>query len=265
MEVTTRKPFKRKALFRSHHTQAASRFLLFGLSHLVLALVSVWPRQASAQADAPPRNYLDLGPHFVVAPGAGATTEFRDILLQRSASARMAGSATYRGWSLSGALDQSIESTETRASELLATYSQKLPYADWHLGVAHAQINGSYSDECTSASLTVSSNELSSTIIDLTVQNDFADTCRFFAAGVSQMLWQRGVHQLVFRVSASSWTTDTLETDGLSVRLMGRSQLDKNQSLHYHIGHIDSHLNQGSLQSRPSGATVGINYVWEFR
>lgn len=265
MVVAARKLFRWKTRFRGHHAQADGRFLLLRLIHLVLTLVLMGSSQASAQADAPPHDYLDLGPHFVIAPGVGSTTEFRDLLLQRSASARLAGTATYRGWSLSGALDQSIESTGTRASELLATYSHKLPYADLHLGIAHARIDGEYSDECSSASLTASSNSISSTKLDLTIQNDLSDTCRFFAVGASQMLWQRGIHQIVFRVSASSWTTDTLETNGWSVRLMGRSQLDANQSLHYHIGYIDSDLNQDPLQSRPSGATVGINYVWEFR
>ncbi|MBO1542140.1 hypothetical protein [Pseudomonas sp. OA65] len=265
MEVTTRKFFRWKTRFRGRHIQVVSRFLLPWLVHLALALVLVRPSQASAQADAPPRNYLDLGPHFVVAPGVGSSSEFRDILLQKSASARMAASANYRGWSLSGTLDKSIESTETHASELLATYSHKLPYVDVHLGIAHAQIEGDYSEECTSASLTASSNNFSSTNLDVTVQNDLADNCRFFAAGASQMLWQRGIHQIFFRASASSWTTDTLEADGWSVRLMGRSKIDENQSFHYHIGYIDSDLNRDSLKSRPSGSTIGINYVWEFR
>ena len=265
MAVAARKLFKWKTCFRDRHTHAAGRFLLLWLVHLVLAVGVVGPLQASAQADAPPRDYLDLGPHFVLAPGVGSTTEFRDLLLHRSVSARLAGTATYRGWSLSGTLGKSTDSMGTRASELLATYSHKLPYVDLHLGIVHAQIDGSYSGECTSASLTASTNSLSSTKLDLTVQNDLEDTCRFFAVGASQVLWQRGIHQVIFRVSTSRWTTDALETDGWSVRLMGRSQVDASQSIHYHIGYINSYLNKDPLQSRPSGATVGINYVWEFR
>lgn len=235
------------------------------LSTLVLASALSVPSQASAQADAPPRDYLDLGPHFVVAPGFGTTTEFRDLLLQKAASLRVAGTATYRGWSLSATLDQSVESTGTRASDLLATYSHKLPYVDLHLGIVHGRIDGDYSGGCTAASATASSNSLPSTKLDLTVQNDLSGACRLVSIGASQVLWRRGTHQLDLRASATNWKTDILKTDGWSVRLMGRSQLEANQSIHYHIGYVDSNLRQGALQSKPSGITVGINYVWEFR
>lgn len=232
---------------------------------LALALSLLGSSQAGAQANAPPHDYQDLGPHFVVSPGFGSTTEFRDLLLQKSASARLAGTATYRGWSLSGALSQSVQSSKPRAYELLATYSHKLPYADLHIGIVHARIDGSYSSGCTAASLTASSNSLSSTKLDLTVQNDLSGTCRLVSIGASQVLWQSGIYQIDLRASANSWRTDVLKTDGWSMRLMGRSQLDANQSLHYHVGYIESSLSQGTLQSRPSGATVGINYAWEFR
>lgn len=265
MAVAARESFKRKTHRRCRLRGAPRDFSLPWLIRLALALVLVGPSQASAQADAPPRDYLDLGPHFVVAPGFGSTTEFRDVLLQKSASARLAGTATYRGWSLSGALDQSIQSADTRAYELLATYGHKLPYADLHIGIVHAQIDGSYSSGCTAANLTASSNSLSSTKLDVTVQNDLSGTCRLYAIGASQVMWRRGIHQIDFRVSANRWKTDALKTDGWSIRLMGRSQLDTNQSFQYHVGFIDSSLNQGTMQSRPSGATVGINYVWEFR
>lgn len=265
MAVAARESFKRRTHYRCCVDSAPGAFSLPWLIHLALALVLVGPSQASAQADAPPRDYLDLGPHFVLAPGFGSTTEFRDLLLQKAASVRLAGTATYRGWSLSGTLDQSIESAGTRASELLATYSHKLPYADLHIGIVHARIDGSYSSECTAASLTASSNSLPSTKLDITVQSDLSGTCRLFAIGASQVLWRRGIHQIDFRVRANNWETDVLKTDGWSMRFMGRSQLDANQSLHYHVGYIDSSLNQGTLHSRPNGATVGINYVWEFR
>lgn len=235
------------------------------MSNFVLASALSVPSQASAQADAPPRDYLDLRPHFVVAPGFGSTTEFRDLLLQKAASLRVAGTATYRGWSLSGTLDQAVESTGTRASELLATYSHKLPYVDLHLGAVHGRIDGNYSSGCTAASATASSNSLTSTKLDLTVQNDLSGACRLISVGASQVLWRRGSHQLDLRASANSWKTGVLKTDGWSVRLMGRSQLEANQSVHYHIAYIDSNLRQGALQSKPSGVTVGINYVWEFR
>lgn len=265
MAIAGRKSIKLNTNSRGHPNPVPGSFLLSWLTRFALALTVVGPSQAVAQADAPPRDYLDLGPHFVVAPGFGSTTEFRDLLLQKSASARLAGTATYRGWSLSGALDQSIQSAEPRAYELLATYSHKLPYVDLHIGIVHARIDGIYSSGCTAASLTASSNSLSSTKLDITVQNDLSGTCRLVSIGASQVMWRGGIHQIDFRVSANSWKTDVLKTDGWSIRLMGRSQLNANQSLHYHVGYIDSSLNQGTLQSRPSGATVGINYVWEFR
>lgn len=232
---------------------------------LAFGLVVTGTSQASAQADAPPHDFSDLGPHFIIASGLGITNEFRDLLLQKSASVRLGGTATYRGWSLSGALDQSTQSAEPRAYELLATYSHKLPYMDLHIGIVHARIDGIYSSGCTAASLTASSNSLSSTKLDITVQNDLSGTCRLVSIGASQVMWRGGIYQIDFRASANSWKTDVLKTDGWSIRLMGRSQLDANQSLHYHVGYTDSNLNQGTLQSRPSGATVGINYVWEFR
>lgn len=227
----------------------------------VLALILT----GAAQAEAPPRDYLNLGPNFVVAPGIGSTTEFRDLLLQKAASLRVAGTVTYRGWALSGTLDQSVESTGTRASELLAIYSHKLPNVDLHLGIGHGQIDGDYSSGCTAASATASSNSLPSTILDLTVQNDLSGSCQLISIGASQMLWQHGTHQLNFRASANNWKTDILQTEGWSVRFMGRSQLEANQSVHYQIGYVDSNLKQGPLQSKPSGVTVSINYVWEFR
>lgn len=265
MAVAARESFKRKTHLRRCVGEAPGACSLSWLLRLALALFLVGPTQARAQADAPPHDYLDLGPHLIVAPGFGSTTEFRDLLLQKSASLRLAGTATYRGWSLSGALDQSTQSAEPRAYELLATYSHKLPYVDLHIGIARARIDGIYSSGCTAASLTASSNSLSSTKLDLTVQNDLSGTCRLVSIGGSQVMWRSGIHQIDFRASANSWKTDVLKTDGWSIRLMGRSQLDANQSLHYHVGYISSSLNQGTLQSRPSGATVGINYVWEFR
>ncbi len=235
------------------------------LYRLVIILYLVGPSQASAQADAPPHDYKDLGSHFIIAPGFSSATEFRDILLQKSVSIRLAGTATYRGWSLSGAMDQRFQSDKTRAYELLATYSHKLPYMDMHIGFVHARIDGNYSSGCTAANLTASSNSLSTTKVDLTIQNNLSGSCRMVSLGASQVIWRNSLHQVDFRASASSWKTDILKTDGWSIRLMGRSQLDAQQSLHYHVGYIESILSQGTVQSRPSGATVGINYVWEFR
>ncbi|MBX7134186.1 MAG: hypothetical protein K1X67_16055 [Fimbriimonadaceae bacterium] len=265
MAVATRESFACEAYYRECSGRASGRLVLLWLINFALASVLSAPSQASAQADAPPRDYLDLGPHFVFAPGFGSTTEFRDLLLQKAASLRVTGTATYRGWSLSGTLDQSIESTRTRASELLATYSHKLPYADLHLGIVYAQIDGGFSGECTAASATVSSNSLPSTKLDLTVQNDLSGTCRLISIGASQVLWRRGAHQFELRASATNWETDILKTDGWSVRLMGRSQLGANKSVHYHIGYVDSNLRQGAVQREPSGITMGVNYVWEFR
>lgn len=265
MAVAARESFKRKAHFRRCLGGMLGACSLPWLIRLALAIVLIEPSRAGAQADAPPHDYVDLGPHFVIAPGLGSTTEFRDLLLQKSASVRLTGTATYRGWSLSGALDQSIQTAETRAYELLATYSHKLPYVDLHIGIVHARIDGSYTSGCTAASLIASSNALSNTKLDIAVQNDLSNKCRLVAIGASQVVWRRGIHQIDFRVSANSWKTDVLKTNGWSMRLMGRSHLDANQSFHYHVGYIDSNLNQGTLQSKPSGATVGINYVWEFR
>jgi hypothetical protein len=180
-------------------------------------------------------------------------------------SARLGISATYRGWSVSGSIDQSIESTATSASELLATYSHKLPHVDLHIGLTHAQIDGIYADNCTLASLSASSNNLSRTKFDLTVQGNSSGTCTAVTIGASQELWKLGPYQIDLRASASSWETDSLSTDGWSLRLLGRWQLKTDQSLHFHIGYINSTLNRGFLQSKPSGPTLGINYVWEFR
>jgi len=255
----------RVSLWRRQYGLLVSRAINHRVGTLTLITALIFSGSVSAEADAPPHDYSDLGPHYILAPGVGSSTEFRDLLLQKSASMRLAGTATYRGWSLSGALDQSISSAEPRAYEFLSTYSYKLPYADLHIGIAHARIEGSYSSGCTAASLAFSSSRFSSTKLDLTVQNDLSGTCRLVSIGASQVIWRSGIHQIDFRASANSWKTDVLKTDGWSIRLMGRSQLDANQSLHYHVGYIDSSLNQGTLQSRPSGVTVGMNYVWEFR
>ena len=160
MAVVADESFKQETYLR-RGTDGAPGAVPLWPPRLALALSLLGSTQAGAQADAPPHDYQDLGPHFVVAPGFGSTTEFRDLILQKSVSARLAGTATYRGWSLSGALNQSAQSSESRAYELLATYSHKLPYADLHIGIVHARIDGSYSSGCTAASLTASSNSLS--------------------------------------------------------------------------------------------------------
>lgn len=265
MAVAARKLSKSKKEVVGRMRKWSGRFPLVGSSFYALAVTLSLQSLASAQADAPPHNYLDLGPHFVLAPGLGSVTEYRDTLFRKSTSARIAATATYRGWSLSGALDQSTSSHGTRASELLATYSHKVPYADLHIGIVHAQVDGVFSSRCTAANLTASSNSLSSTKLDLTVQSNFSGMCRSVSIGASQVLWNAGSHQIDLRASASDWKTDALKTEGWSLRLIGRWQREANQSLHYHVGYIDSKLNQGTLQGRPRGATVGMNYVWEFR
>jgi hypothetical protein len=235
----------------------------FGILAVTTALL--FSGNTSAEADAPPHNYLDLGPHYIIVSGIGSVTETRDILLQKSASVRLTGTATYKGWSLTGALDQSIQSAEPRTYELQSTYSHKLPYVDVHIGIVHTKIDGHYSIGCTAASLIASSNSLSSAKLDLTFQNDLSGACQFVSIGASQVIWRSGIHQMDFRASASSWNTEELKSDGWSIRLLGRSQLDTNQSLHYQAGYIESNLKHGPLQSSPNGPVFGINYVWEFR
>jgi len=178
--------------------------------------------------------------------------EYRDLLLKTSFSARIGATVTYRGWSFSGSVDQSTSSSATQATEVLATYSHKLPLVDVHIGVVNARIDGIFSGGCSAASLSASSNSFLSTKLDFTLQDDFSGTCRSAALGASQLVWQRGVHQIDLRGSVNTWKTNALKTDGWSVRFIGRTQFDSIQSLHYHIGYIDSNLQKGVLQRNPS-------------
>lgn len=229
---------------------------------IILLLVS---SIAVAEADAPPRHYLNLGPHFVFAPGFGSIVEYQDLLLKNAASVRVGATATYRGFSTSGVVDQSIKYSSTRAADISATYSHKIPYIDIHLGFDYVEIDGLFADQCTAAILAGSTNSLDSTKVDLNFQDDFSGQCKAASFGVAQQIWKRGPTQLDLRASISNNQMDNLSASGWSIRVLGRWQLESSQSIHYHVGYIKSTLTQGNQNSNPAGAAIGVNYVWEYR
>lgn len=236
-----------------------------GLLAIVIAAIVWRPELAIAQADAPPRDYTDLGPHFVIAPGFGVSTEYRDLLLRNAASARLGLTATYRGFSLSGFAESSLTSPSAKASEIAATYSHKLPYIDAHFGFAACDLSGAVNGSCGGLRIAASTNSLPYTKVDITVDASPSGRGHTTSLGLAQQVWRSGPHQVDLRVSGTRWDWDATDASGWSVRAIGRYQIDQATSVHYHVGYISSRIEQSGTTSRPDGALAGLNFVWEFR
>lgn len=227
---------------------------------------TLWcPELAIAQADAPPRDYTDLGPHFIIAPGIGVSTEYRDLLLRNTASARLGLTATYRGFSLSGFAESSLTSPSAKASEITATYSHKLPFIDAHFGFAVCDLSGAVSGSCGGLRLAASTNSLPYIKVDITVDASLSGRGYTTSLGLAHQLWRSGANQVDLRVSGTRWDWDFTDASGWSIRAIGRYQIDQITSIHYHVGYVSSMIEQSGTASRPDGALAGLNLVWEFR
>jgi hypothetical protein len=66
----------------------ACRAAKIGSLAIVVAAIFWRPELAVAQASAPPRDYTNLGPDFIIAPGTDVSTEYGDLLLWSTAAAR---------------------------------------------------------------------------------------------------------------------------------------------------------------------------------
>jgi hypothetical protein len=220
---------------------------------------------AIAQADAPPKDFTNLGPHFVIAPGLGAVTEYRDLLLKRDASLRLGVTATFRGFTLSGFAENSMHSPASRASELSATYSHKLPLVDAHLGLVTCDVLGNSEMSCGDVRVSFSSNSLPKTKMNFTFDASPSGRGQTFDLGISQQVWRMESHLIDVRLSGTRWDRKNSDANGWSIRLIGVRALDTSMSLHYHLGYISSRIKTSNSAEHADGVVGGLNVVWEFR
>lgn len=233
--------------------------------YLSLLLAVLVPTPALAGADAPPFNYENLGPHFVVSPGLGFGSAYRDLLFKEKVIARLGVTATYRGLSLSGFTEQRSGAEAARVSELAVTYSHKLPLIDAHVGLVHWDLTGPLQFASTDLRLVMSSNTLSRTKVVVSLDKRFSGHGRTAGLEVSHLLWQRGANQIDVRVSGTDWKHNQLDGHGYSARLIARRTTGEATALHYHVGYVSSRA-EGPLFAMKNAALVaGLNYVWEFR
>ena len=229
-------------------------------------LLSAVPGQASSPhvTATPPAHINDLPPHVTVSSGASSVLEYRDLLLKSALSGNLATTATYRGFTLSAFGAQPFSSGRTFATELVASYSHKLPLVDFHLGAVYCRIDRPTTTECADVRVALSTNTFRTTRVDLSADVSPFGKGHIISLGLTQQIKETESWILELKGSVTSWNRNNFDANGWSVRLQGVYQINHTLGIHSHLGFLQSCVTNPGVRDESNGVIAGVNAVWAF-
>lgn len=231
---------------------------------MILGFSQCWCSPTYGEGD-PPANFTSIPTHVTSSMGVSSLLEYRDILIKSSFSGNLAATATYRGFALSASGAQPFASGRTHASEIVGSYSHKLPFIDIHLGAVYCRIDRPSTTECADIRVAVSTNMFASMRFDMSADVSPFGKGHILSIGLNQRLSPNNqVWALEIRASATSWNRDNFDATGWSLRLQARYQLIRNLGFHSYLGFLQSFVTNPGTRDESNGVIAGLNAVWAF-
>lgn len=212
----------------------------------------------------PPENFTDTPPHLTATIGASSLLEYRDVLIKSAFSGNVAATGTYRGFTLSASGAQPFSSGRFNASELVATYSHKLPFVDLHMGMVYCRIDRPTTTECGDLRVALSTNTFRSTRVDINADVSPFGKGHILSIGISQRIKETEFWTFELKGSATTWNRNNFDANGWSLRLLGMYRISPHLGIHGHLGFLQSWVNNPGIKEEANGIVAGVNAIWTF-
>lgn len=238
---------------QSRSRRSTGRHSLFAHAVVLLFLFGVC---ASAFAHEPP--LATLGPRVGVAIGAASRSNYRDLLLADQFASSLRASISNRGFSASGWLSRSSGGD---SSEVLLSYSHKLPLVDIHVGYAHTNVDALHAHSFGSARLTLSTNVSARTQVDMTFDRFTDGAGELSSISYTRHLLERGKWSLDMRAGATWWNRSSGDAEAWSVRTLSRRVLRPHWELDIYAG-FASGRSSALNEAIEDGVIAGLGITW---
>ncbi len=242
------------------------RLVALRAAMILCLLLSAVPSHAASSPDTatPTQNLNDLPPHVTLTAGASSVLEYRDLLLKSAISGALGTTATYRGFTFSAFGAQPFSSGRTLATELVASYSHKLPLVDLHLGAVYCRIDRPTTTECADVRVAFSTNTFRTTRVDLSADVSPFGKGHIISLGLTQQIKETESWILELKGSVTSWNRNNFDANGWSVRLQGVYQINHTLGIHSHLGFLQSWVTNPGVRDESDGVIAAVNAVWVF-
>lgn len=202
-------------------------------------------------------------PRLLAIISLGAPNEYRDRQLSDRNVVSVSAGVAYEGFSASGWLSKEL-STERAASEFLVGYSYKLPLVDLHAALVTCSNDRMLGGCADGVRLTVTTNSISRTTIEGSIDLALASDRRGFSASINRDLWQTDQTSGAVRVG---WTRtaygQSMNLDGFSLRMIAERRLGSGLALSFAAGAAWT-----SGRAQPASARDGpfatTSLVWRY-
>lgn len=205
-------------------------------------------------------NIPEPGAHVEAGAGISSVSEYRDVVLGRSASAHAFAGISYYGFSASAWTSSGTFGWH----ELALAYSHKFPLVDIHLSYVNTRLGNGINWGRDTARLSVSNNLSTGTHLLVFVEQPLGRNGRHgYSAVLTQRLGTVGPVDIAFRASTSAVRTPVLRSEGASLKLLASGAAGSNVRWDAHFA-VNRSVQNANTAERKSAAFVGLSFTKNF-